>query len=166
MSNKWMDYWPCNGDTRQASLSVFPKAWCWTEARPLFQWWNVSKSACTCSKEVAHLRMLPAACFHSMSEPEQNILCPVPSLLLTPTDFHGNRWSLVCYLQLFMKIKIKVKIKGVSPHRSWTNPKVSVKSCLMSRKTSGPEINPPKFAQWILVLALSKNERKGSSTSS
>lgn len=38
MSNKWMNYWPCTGDTRQASPRVFPKASCWVEARPLFQW--------------------------------------------------------------------------------------------------------------------------------
>lgn len=71
-SNKWMNYWPCTGDTRQASPSVFPKAWCWVEARPLFQWWSVHK----CSKEVVHLKMLPTACFQSMSRPDQNILLP------------------------------------------------------------------------------------------
>jgi len=56
-----------------------------------------------------------------MFRPEQNILGPVPSLLLTHTVFHGNGWSLVCYLQLFMKLKIKVKIKGWSKSTQESN---------------------------------------------
>lgn len=38
--------------------------------------------------------------------------CPVTFLLRTHTDYHRNQWSLACYVQLFMKIKIKVKNKG------------------------------------------------------
>lgn len=77
VSHKWMNYWPCIGDIRQASPSVFPKAWCWIEARPFFQWWSVSK----CSKEVVHLKMLPTACFQSMSRPDQNVQ-------LSPCSWH------------------------------------------------------------------------------